>query len=71
MRGTTTVPLVRPRTVAGLSVVEVDPREGGRKAVRIAFAADFAVGDDVDASALTVADREPGRIVLCLFRSAG
>ena len=29
-------------------VVEIDPREGGRKAVRIALAADLAIGDDVD-----------------------
>jgi hypothetical protein len=45
-------------------VVEIDPREGGHKAVRIAFAVDLAVGDDVDAGSLHVADRQPGRIVL-------
>jgi hypothetical protein len=48
----------------GRRVVEIDPREGGRKAVRIALAADLAVGDDVDPGALHVADREPRRIVL-------
>ena len=48
-------------------VVEVDPGECCRKAVRIAFAADLAVGDDVDAGAFHVADREHRRIVLRLF----
>ena len=39
-------------------VVGVDAFERGRKAVGIAFAADFAVGDDIDAGALHVADRD-------------
>jgi hypothetical protein len=51
----------------GRRVVEIDPREGGRKAVRVALAADLAVGDDVDAGALHVADRKARRIVLRLF----
>jgi len=48
----------------GRGVVEIDPRQCRRKSVRVALAADFAIGDDVDAGALHVADREPGRIVL-------
>ena len=48
-------------------VVEIDPRQRRCKAVRIAFAADFAVGDDVDPGVLYVGDREPGRIVLSGF----
>ena len=46
MRGTTTSAAGAPHARGG--VVEIDPREGGRKAVRIALAADLAVGDDVD-----------------------
>jgi hypothetical protein len=41
------VPLVRPRTVSGLS--KSTPASAVAKAVRIALAADLAVGDDVDA----------------------
>ena len=48
-------------------VVEIDPRKCGRKTVRIAFAADLAIGDDVDPGALHVADRQPRRIVLGRF----
>jgi len=51
----------------GRGVVEIDPRKGGRKAVRIAFATDLAIGDDIDPGAFHVADREPRRIVLCCF----
>jgi hypothetical protein len=47
--------------------VEIDSRKGGRKAVRIAFATDLAVGGDIDPGALHVADREPGRVVLSGF----
>jgi uncharacterized protein (DUF433 family) len=48
-------------------VVEIDPRKGRGQPVRIAFAADLAIGDDVDAGALHIADREPSRIVLGTF----
>jgi hypothetical protein len=47
----------------GRRVVEIDPRKGGRKTVRIAFAADVAIGDEVHSGALHVADREQGRKV--------
>jgi hypothetical protein len=48
-------------------IVQIDPGGRRRQTVRIAFAADLAIGDDVDAGALHVADREPGRVVLCRF----
>jgi hypothetical protein len=47
----------------GRWAVEIDTRKRGRKTVRVAFAADLAVGD-VDPGALHVPDREPRRIVL-------
>ena len=45
-------------------LVGIDAFERGREAVGIAFAADFAVGDDVDAGALHVADGNDGGVVL-------
>ena len=48
-------------------IVGVDAFERGGKAVGIALAADLAVGDDVDAGALHVADRDDGRVVLRFF----
>ena len=47
-------------------LVDVDAFERGREAVRIAFATDFAVGDDVEPRVLLRPDREHGRIVLGL-----
>jgi hypothetical protein len=48
-------------------IVEINPRERRRKPVRIAFAADLAIGDNVDAGTFHVADRQNRRIVLRLF----
>ena len=45
-------------------IIGIDAVKRGRKAVGIAFAADFAVGDDVDAGAFHVADRDDGGVVL-------
>ena len=61
-----------PRDLVGLAraaedlggVVEVHAVERGREAVGVALPADLAVGDDVDAGALHVADGEEGRVVL-------
>ena len=47
-------------------IVDVDAFERGREAVRIALAADFAVGDDVEPSLLLRLDREDRRVVLRL-----
>ena len=47
-------------------VVDVDAIERGGEAVRIAFAADFAVGDDVEPGRFLGADGEHRCIVLCL-----
>ena len=47
--------------------VDVDALERGREAVRIALAPHLAVGDDVDAGALHVADGDDRRVVLRLF----
>ena len=47
-------------------VVDVDAVERGREAVRVAFSADLAVGDDVEARRFLGSDREHGRIVLRL-----
>ena len=62
MRGTAFVPSARPGTIAG--VVDVEVLEGGREAVGVALAADLAVGDDVQAGALRIRDRERGGVVL-------
>src|SRR5690606_15481693 len=51
--------------------LDVDAVEGGREAVRIAFATDLAIGDHVDARALHVADREQRRVVLRGFEELG
>jgi hypothetical protein len=48
-------------------VVVVDAVERRREAVGIALAAHLAVGDDVDAGAFLVADRDDRRVVLRLF----
>src|SRR4051812_34723016 len=46
----------------------VDAIERQRKTVRIAFAADLAVGDDIDAGALHLAYRDDCRVILRLFK---
>ena len=48
-------------------IIDVDALECGGEAVGIAFAALFAVSDDVKAGALLVADGDERGIVLCLF----
>ena len=48
-------------------IVAVDPFQRGRKTVGVAFPPDLAVGHDIDAGALHVADRDNGRIVLRLL----
>jgi hypothetical protein len=47
-------------------IVDVDAFERGREAVRIAFAPDLAVGDDVEPEFLLCADREQRGVVLRL-----
>ena len=47
-------------------LIDVDAFERGREAVRVAFAADFAVGDDVEPGVFLRLDREHGRVVLRL-----
>ena len=49
-------------------IVDVDAFQRGRETVGIAFAADLAVGDDVEPGALLVADREQRGIVLRLIQ---
>ena len=49
----------------------VDAVERVRELVRVAFAADLAVGDDVDAGALLLADRDERRVVLRLLEPLG
>ena len=63
-RGTPTVRPARLVMVAG--VVVVDAVERGGEAVGVAFPAHLAVGDDVDAGALHVADRQQRGVVLRL-----
>jgi hypothetical protein len=48
-------------------IVDVEPAEHGRDAVRVALAPDLAVGNDVDSGELKVAKREQGRVVLGLL----
>jgi hypothetical protein len=61
-------PSLRTRAVdRGTGVVDVHAVEGGGEPVRVAFPADLAVGDDVDAGELEVADREPCGVVLGLL----
>ena len=47
-------------------IVDVDALERGREAVRIALAADFAVGHDVEPGPLLRLDRDDRRVVLRL-----
>src|SRR5258705_10924966 len=46
---------------------EVDALERRCESIRVALAPDLAVGDDVDAGALHVADGDDGRVVLGLL----
>jgi len=48
----------------GTGIVEIDALEFGREPVRIAFAPYLAIGDDVEARALLIEDREPCCIIL-------
>ena len=48
-------------------IVAVHAVECGRKAVGIAFAPYLAIGHDIDAGALLVADRQDGGVVLSLL----
>src|SRR3546814_13123708 len=50
----------------GAVLFGVDPRHGGREAVRIAFAAHLAVADDVDADLFLIAYRHQLRSFLRL-----
>jgi hypothetical protein len=50
----------------GAGIVDVDAFERGREAVGIALAPHLAVGDDVEAGALLIADGEQRRVVLRL-----
>src|SRR6201988_4434340 len=49
-------------------IVGIDAVKRGGEAVGVAFAADFAVGDDIDAGALHVTDRDDGRVILRLLQ---
>src|SRR5258706_902270 len=56
-----------PRAVETLArVVDVDTLQRGGEAVGIALAADFAVGDDIDARLLLRADRQQRGVILRL-----
>src|SRR5688500_820448 len=52
----------------GPRVVDVHALERGGVAVRVAFAADLAGGDDVEPRRLLRADREQGRVILRRFQ---
>ena len=54
----------------GARIVEIDPLERSGEAVRVAFAALFTVGNDIEAGALLVSDCEKRRIVLGLFEKS-
>src|SRR5438105_3380066 len=58
-------PAASAQALAG--IVEIDALQGRGEAVAVAFAADLAVGDDVDAGALHVADGYQGGRVLGVF----
>ncbi len=49
-------------------IIQVEPFERRREAVGIALASHFAVGEDVQAGALLVADREQRGVILGLFQ---
>src|SRR5262245_40954448 len=60
------------RTVKGGSrIFYVDAFERGGKAVGIAFAAHLAVGNDVEAGALLIANCKERRVILRLFQEFG
>ena len=49
-------------------VIGIDAFKRGSKTVGIAFAADFAVGDDIDAGTLHVAYRDDGGVILSFLQ---
>ena len=49
-------------------VLEIDALQRGGEAVRVALAANLAVGDDVQAGAFLIANGEQGGVVLSLFQ---
>ena len=53
------------RSVAG--IVQVDAVQGGGEAIAVALAPNLAIGQDVDAGPLHVADGDQRRVVLGLF----
>ena len=55
----------------GAGIVDVDAVERGGEAVGIALAAHLAVGDDVEADLLLVADRQQRGVVLRLLQPFG
>ena len=55
------------RLIVVLGPLDIDPLQRGREAVGIAFAAYLAVGDDVDARALHIADCKQRSVVLRFF----
>ena len=48
-------------------MINVHSFEGGGKTVRITFASDLTVGDDVEARAFLIPDRQDCGIILGLF----
>ena len=55
----------------GAWIVDIDPLQCGGEAVRVAFAALLAVGNDIEAGSFLVADGKRVRIVLRLFQKFG
>jgi hypothetical protein len=49
-------------------IVDVDPFEGSREAVRVALSAHFAVGDEIEPRAFLVSDRKYCGVILRLFQ---
>ena len=54
------------RRLAG--IVDIDAVERRRETVGIALAPHLAIGDDIDAGALLIADRQQRRVILRLFQ---
>src|SRR5207247_8830838 len=59
-------PAAAAQSLAGL--IEVDTVESSGEAIAVALATDLAVGQDVDAGTLHVADRDLGGVVLGLLQ---
>ncbi len=64
------VQLARPRHHL-CGIIQIDSFQRGGKPVRITFAADFPVGDDVQAGAFLLANRQDSGIVLRFFEKLG